>query len=128
MFNVDDLILNTLGAPIGFLIAPIVLAIIPSKEQVLQKSDRIFQAGMVRSLPQLLAILIDYIVVVISWFILSTLFKIDDMIIRFSIITDRDALLYIKYGFCLLRFSCNDDVTNDFYCFYFIYSSVIRSD
>lgn len=95
LFNVDDLILNTFGAVIGFLIAPILLALLPSKEQVLKKSDRIFKEGVVRPLPQLLAILIDYSVITIAWFVVSTFFKVDDPMIH---------LLFIALGLFGLQF------------------------
>lgn len=82
MFNVDDLLLNTLGAVIGFLIAPLLLALFPSQEQVLEKSDRVFKAGVVPALPQFIAIMIDYIVVIISWLIASSLFNVYDPVVQ----------------------------------------------
>src|SRR5690625_7064385 len=76
LFNVDDLILNTLGSVIGFLVAPTILALFPSKEQVLEKSNRIFKEDVVRPLPQLFAILIDYIVITIIWFVVSIILQV----------------------------------------------------
>jgi len=95
LFNVDDLILNTLGSVIGFLIAPVILSLFPTKEKVLQKSDRIFKKGIVRPLPRLLAILIDYAIINMMWFIISIFFKINDPIIH---------LLFITLGLFILQF------------------------
>src|SRR5690625_2416117 len=92
LFNVDDLILNTLGSVVGFLIAPTILALLPSKEQVIEKSNRVFKEGIVRPLPQLLAILVDYIVV---RFIVSTFFNGDDPIVN---------LLFMVLGLFVLQF------------------------
>src|SRR5690625_2917309 len=92
LFNVDDLILNTLGSIIGFLIAPIILALLPSQEQVLEKSNRVFKEGVVRPLPQLLAILVDYIVVRL---IVSTFFNGDDPVVN---------LLSMTLGLFVLQF------------------------
>ena len=92
LFNVDDLILNTLGSVIGFLIAPIILALLPSQEQVLEKSNRVFKEGVVRPLPQLLAILVDYIVVRL---IVSTFFNGDDPVVN---------LLSMTLGLFVLQF------------------------
>ncbi|MDY0393954.1 VanZ family protein [Virgibacillus halophilus] len=39
LFNVDDLLLNSVGALTGFLIAPIILALFPSKASVLAKKS-----------------------------------------------------------------------------------------
>ena len=82
LFNVDDLILNTFGAVIGFVLAPIILSLFPSKEDVLEKSNRIFEQGTVRPFPQAIAIFIDYIVIAIIWFIMSFIFRENDPIIH----------------------------------------------
>lgn len=95
LFNVDDLILNTLGAVIGFLIAPAILALFPSKKQVMKKSERVFKEGVVRPLPQLLAIVVDYIIITIIWFVVSTIFNVDDPIMN---------LLFIATGLFVLQF------------------------
>src|SRR5699024_577974 len=80
LFDVDDLILNTTGSVIGFLIAPAILSLFPSEEQVLEKSTRVFKEGIVRPLSQLLAIVIDYIVIAIVWFGVAPVFKVYDPI------------------------------------------------
>lgn len=86
-FNVDDLILNTLGAGLGFVIAPIFLALFPAEEKLLEKSKQIFKSGNVRPLPQLLAIFVDYIIVYMAWFFLSKVFYMNDPIIRLIFLT-----------------------------------------
>lgn len=82
LFDVNDLILNTTGAVVGFALAPLLLALIPSRAQVLEKSNRVFKERVVRPLPQLLAIIIDYIIVSLLWIIISFILKIDDPLIE----------------------------------------------
>lgn len=83
LFDVDDLILNTLGAVIGFKIAPLILALFPSKDQPLEKAEKVFRAGTVSAMPKLLAIVIDYYVVAFVWLIFSLIFQIDHGPIEF---------------------------------------------
>lgn len=68
LFDVDDLILNSGGSLVGFLIAPVILALFPSKESVFAKTEKILQNIIVLPVPQLLALFIDYFLVKISWF------------------------------------------------------------
>ncbi|MCM3134304.1 VanZ family protein [Paenibacillus polysaccharolyticus] len=65
LFDVDDLMLNTSGAVIGFFAAPLVLALFPSRESIQAKREQIVEQNRVYPVPQLLALLIDGIVVVI---------------------------------------------------------------
>lgn len=65
LFDVDDLMLNTSGAVIGFFAAPLVLALFPSRESLQAKSEQIMEQNRVYPVPQLLALLIDGIVVMI---------------------------------------------------------------
>ncbi|WP_145333777.1 VanZ family protein [Paenibacillus xylanexedens] len=65
LFDVDDLMLNTSGAVIGFFAAPLVLALFPSRESIQAKSEQIMEQNRVYPVPQLLALLIDGIVVMI---------------------------------------------------------------
>src|SRR5699024_2403463 len=71
------------------------LALFPSKDMALEKAEKVFAARKVHPLPQLLAILIDYIVVSIIWFIISFIFRIDDVTITF---------LYKLVGMFFLQF------------------------
>ena len=65
IFDIDDLLLNSTGALSGFLLAPILLALFPSQESVLAKSEQKIQS--VPPLSQLLAVMIDYLLIKLSW-------------------------------------------------------------
>src|SRR5699024_3158706 len=95
MFNVDDLILNTFGAVIGFMIAPLILALFPTQKEIMEKSKRVFQEGYVPPIAQLIALLVDYIAVMISWTIFSMILKLDEPIIH---------LLFMVLGLFILQF------------------------
>lgn len=71
VFDVDDLILNSTGALFGFLVAPVLLALFPSRADVLAKSERIEELGYVPPLSQLLAVVVDYAVVRLAWWLYS---------------------------------------------------------
>jgi glycopeptide antibiotics resistance protein len=59
IFDVDDLILNTLGGVVGFFIAPAFLAFFPSKERIHERADRLLKLDEVKPMTVLLAIVID---------------------------------------------------------------------
>ncbi|WP_102693331.1 VanZ family protein [Rummeliibacillus pycnus] len=59
IFDVDDLLLNTLGGIVGFFIAPAVLALFPSKEKIHEKADFLLKLDEVRSLSVLIAVALD---------------------------------------------------------------------
>ncbi|MDY7042633.1 VanZ family protein [Virgibacillus sp. M23] len=80
IFDVDDLLLNSSGALFGFLIGPVILALFPSKKKVLAKKDKILRKDIVLPIPQLLAIFIDFLLVHISWEILTGFFLTDHLI------------------------------------------------
>ena len=67
IFDVDDLLLNSTGALFGFLIAPIILALFPSKKSLLAKKEEIQESHLVPPLSQLLAVFIDFILIKFSW-------------------------------------------------------------
>ncbi|MBR2565257.1 MAG: VanZ family protein [Paenibacillus sp.] len=71
LFDVDDLILNTSGAVIGFFVAPLLLSLFPSRASIQAKSELIVEQNRVYPIPQLLALLIDGIVVVLITNIMS---------------------------------------------------------
>lgn len=80
IFDVDDLILNSAGALFGFLIAPMILALFPSKKNLLAKRDKIQESQVVRPLAQLLAVFIDFMLVHISWSLTLGLFISNEMV------------------------------------------------
>lgn len=81
-FNVDDLMLNSAGTLAGFIIAPVLLALFPSKTSVLAKKEKIRKQNIVLPIPQLLAVFIDFLLIKVSWsvtvgfFISSTFIEI----------------------------------------------------
>lgn len=95
LFDVNDLLLNTTGAVAGYLVAPAILALLPSQKDVMEKSQRVLKEDVVRPLPQLLAILTDYVLVTVSWFVFSFFLRWDDPII-YSV--------YMATGMFLLQF------------------------
>lgn len=64
LFDVDDLLLNTSGTILGFVTAPILLALFPSRASIQAKSEQIVEQNRVYTMPQLLALMIDGFVVV----------------------------------------------------------------
>ncbi|KGR83748.1 VanZ family protein [Lysinibacillus odysseyi] len=67
IFDVDDLLLNSTGALAGFIIAPVILALFPSRRSLMAKGERIQESLIVFPLAQLLAVFIDYLLIKISW-------------------------------------------------------------
>lgn len=67
LFDVDDLMLNSTGALFGFLVAPVILALFPSKEKLLAKAEKMKKSHLVPPLSQLLAVLIDYIFIKLTF-------------------------------------------------------------
>ncbi len=63
IFDVDDLMLNSAGAWLGFFLAPIVWALFPSHEAVQAKAAEIAKNDIVKPLSILLAIIIDLFIV-----------------------------------------------------------------
>lgn len=67
IFDVDDLLLNSTGALFGFIIAPVILALFPSRNTLIAKGEQMQDSPLIPPLPQLLAVLIDYLLIKISW-------------------------------------------------------------
>ncbi|GEK32952.1 VanZ family protein [Kurthia sibirica] len=73
LFDVDDLMTNTIGGIIGFFIAPAVLAIFPSKKTIEERAEYLLEKDEVKSMAVLLAIAIDlFIMDLIRQLVLST--------------------------------------------------------
>lgn len=58
IFDVDDLILNSTGALFGFVIAPVLLALFPSRKSLIAKGEKMQENPLVPPLLQLLAVFI----------------------------------------------------------------------
>ncbi|SEO49600.1 MULTISPECIES: VanZ family protein [unclassified Paenibacillus] len=71
LFDVDDLLLNTSGTVLGFFAAPILLALFPSRASIQAKSEQILEQNKVYPVPQLLALIIDSVVVVFATNLMS---------------------------------------------------------
>lgn len=59
IFDVDDLMLNSLGSLIGFFIAPIILAMFPKHEEVVARGEMMQARNIVRPIHRFLALVID---------------------------------------------------------------------
>lgn len=70
LFDVDDLFFNTLGSFFGYFLAPILLALFPSKDDIREKSEQF--AHRVTPMTQLLALLIDVTIVQLSIALVSS--------------------------------------------------------
>lgn len=71
IFDVDDLMLNTAGAILGFFLAPAFLAMFPSKESIHARAKMLIERDEVKSMSVLIAIGIDiFIIDLIRQFIL----------------------------------------------------------
>lgn len=63
LFDVDDLIMNTFGTLLGFVIAPVLLFIFPSKRDVEEKSRAVLSEPQVRPFARLLALFVDLFII-----------------------------------------------------------------
>lgn len=84
LFDVDDLILNTFGAWLGYVVAPLLLALFPSAKDVERKAEQVMQEPQVRPFARLLALMIDL------------------SLIGFFRIGDREWVLALGYAFIFL--------------------------
>ena len=73
IFDVDDLLLNSVGALLGFFLAPIVWALFPSHEEVEAKAAEMEKKDIVKPISILLALVIDLFIVQVIWFIIGAL-------------------------------------------------------
>ncbi|HLQ98403.1 MAG TPA: VanZ family protein [Candidatus Dormibacteraeota bacterium] len=94
IFDVDDLLLNSTGALIGFLLAPILLALFPSRKSVEAKGEELQKVKYVSPLSQLVAIMTDYLVIKLSWTFTLGLFIMDGFI----------EFIYTTIGFFIIFF------------------------
>src|SRR5699024_8528155 len=94
LFDVDDLLLNSTGALVGFLFAPILLALFPSRESVVEKGKYLQTKKTVSPLSQLVAVIIDYLIIKFSWTLTLGFFITDEFI----------QLIYTTIGFFIIFF------------------------
>ncbi|MCM0626904.1 VanZ family protein [Lysinibacillus sp. OL1_EC] len=73
IFDVDDLLLNSVGALLGFFLAPIVWALFPSHEEVEAKAAEMEKNDIVKPISILLALAIDLFIVQSVWMIIGVL-------------------------------------------------------
>ncbi|WP_418301758.1 VanZ family protein [Lysinibacillus fusiformis] len=73
IFDVDDLLLNSVGALLGFFLAPIVWALFPSHDEVEAKAAEMEKNDIVKPISILLALVIDLLVVQVIWFIIGAI-------------------------------------------------------
>src|SRR5699024_11674021 len=66
LFYVDDLILNGTGALVGFLLEPTLLALFPSRQNIVEKGKDLQMEERVLPLSQLDAVVIDYFIIKIG--------------------------------------------------------------
>lgn len=75
LFDIDDLIINTLGGIIGYAITPIFSKILPSRESIDNKSY--IKGKKVSYFRRLLALIIDLIFITIFVFIIKNIFNLN---------------------------------------------------
>ncbi|MGE7915673.1 VanZ family protein [Lysinibacillus xylanilyticus] len=71
IFDVDDLMLNSVGALLGFFLAPVVWALVPSHEKVTAKAAEMVEKDIVKPLSILLALVIDLFIAQVILFFVS---------------------------------------------------------
>ncbi|MGN4127008.1 VanZ family protein [Lysinibacillus sphaericus] len=79
IFDVDDLMLNSVGALFGFLLAPIVWALFPSQEAVEAKAAEVAKKDIVKPLSILLALVLDVCMAQFIWLIVGAVFSTSDI-------------------------------------------------
>lgn len=73
LFDVDDLLANTTGALLGFFIAPLFLMLVPSKQQLIQRDEKMERQKEATRGAELLALLIDLVIAQFVSTVLSNL-------------------------------------------------------
>lgn len=94
IFDVDDLILNSTGALVGFLLAPTLLALFPSRENIVEKGKNLQMEERVLLLSQLVAVVIDYFIIKFGWVFTFGFFVTDEFA----------QLIYTTIGFVIIFF------------------------
>lgn len=63
IFDVDDLMLNSVGSLVGFFIAPVILAMFPKHEEVVARGQLLQARDIVRPIHRFLALVIDLVLI-----------------------------------------------------------------
>lgn len=63
IFDVDDLMLNSVGSLVGFLIAPIILLLFPKHDEVVARGKMMQTRNIVRPIHRFLTLVIDFIII-----------------------------------------------------------------
>lgn len=71
LFDVDDLLLNSTGAFVGYLIGPIFLLLLPTHQAVVEKTEELAKRNIVQPGATILALLIDVITVMLGSTVLA---------------------------------------------------------
>lgn len=92
IFDVDDLMLNSSGSLVGFFIAPIILALFPKHEEVVERGELMKSRDIVRPIHRFLALVVDLILID---FMTTMVFFIveDNMVFNFVVKT----VMYIVF-------------------------------
>lgn len=121
IFDVDDLLLNSIGALIGFLLAPIVWALFPSQEAVEAKAAEVARKDIVKPLSILLALVIDMFIVNMVWLLVGAVTGYSD-ILEFVVKIVLYILLFgvvpsisrgATFGMRVMRFTMTSDKTKN---------------
>lgn len=123
LFDVDDLLLNTAGTVLGFFAAPILLALFPSRASIQAKSEQIIEQNKVYPVAQLLALIIDSVVVVFLSNLMS-IFNLSHTNAMISMLNTMIAMLVVFFfipslregktpGSALMRFRYIDQRTGE---------------
>lgn len=80
IFDVDDLILNSVGALLGFVLGPILLTLFPSRKNVMEKGIKIRRNSLVSPVQQILAIVIDYFILHFGWLVIRIIVSVSPFI------------------------------------------------
>lgn len=92
IFDVDDLMLNSVGSLLGFFIAPIILALFPKHEEVVARGKLMQAHDIVRPIHRFLALVIDLVLIDIATSLVF-LFITQNEVLEFAV----KSLLYVLF-------------------------------
>ncbi|WP_223260469.1 RDD family protein [Paenibacillus ihbetae] len=83
----------------GFIIAPVILALFPSRRNLIAKAEKMQESPIVPPLPQLLAVLVDYLLIKISWTLTVGFFITTSEVVEFLYTTIIFVILFAVVPF-----------------------------